>query len=296
MVLLGRRDAERFGVAQKCAVPAWPSAASSSLRIHLAATARIPSGSTGAVQRNNTQQTSKQTIVAASAHPIHSPTRPTRRRSRSRWRALASRRNSATRTQSAPASSHMAYHWITHLSGCIGIICWMATIGFAVDAARGLHAYRADQQRRAGGLMARRPLLHTPLPLLLRMLYLACTIFFLLGHTGQTAANWLHVSPRTRQTDVVHQIAPDDLRLVSCAAGSHHCQSSVTLLARRTAACLLSCQATRTIWTAHVRCSFRFPSSSRWPAPTACSRQHTCSYSCSRSEKPFDSTRIDNGE
>jgi hypothetical protein len=88
----------------------------------------------------------------------------------------------------------------------------MAIVGFAVDAARGLHAYRADQSRKAGGSI-RRPLLQTPLPLLLRLLYLACTIFFLLGHTGQTTANWLHVSPRTRQADVVHQAAPGDLRL-----------------------------------------------------------------------------------
>lgn len=107
----------------------------------------------------------------------------------------------------------MAYHWITHLSGCIGIICWMATIGFAVDAARGLHAYRAEQLRKGGGLMARRPLLHTPLPLLLRMLYLACTWTFVFGHASHLVTNWLYVSPLTRQADVLHQTAPGSVRL-----------------------------------------------------------------------------------
>ena len=107
----------------------------------------------------------------------------------------------------------MAYHWITHLSGCIGIICWMATIGFAVDAARGLMAYRAEQLRKGGGLMARRPLLQTPLPLLLRMLYLACTWTFVFGHASHLVTNWLYVSPLTRQADVLHQTAPGSVRL-----------------------------------------------------------------------------------
>ena len=106
----------------------------------------------------------------------------------------------------------MAYHWITHMSGCIGIICWLATLGFAVDAARGLHAYRSDQQRKGGGSV-RRPLLQTPLPLLLRLLYLACTCTFVVGHASHLVTNWLHVSPYTRQADVVHQTAPGDMHL-----------------------------------------------------------------------------------
>ena len=106
----------------------------------------------------------------------------------------------------------MPYHWLTHLSGAIGIACWAATLGFAVDATRGLQAYRAEQARRPGAAV-RRPLLQTPLPLLLRLLYLACSYCFLLSHTNQLVTNWLHVSPHTRQADVLHQVAPGDVHL-----------------------------------------------------------------------------------
>ena len=56
-------------------------------------------------------------------------------------------------------------------------------MAFTVHAWRGLQGYYAEQARKPGGYV-RRKLLQTPLPLLLRILYLCASATQILGNTG----------------------------------------------------------------------------------------------------------------
>jgi len=106
------------------------------------------------------------------------------------------------------------YHPLTHFSGVVCAMSSVAAVAFTVHAWRGLQGYYAEQARKPGGYV-RRKLLQTPLPLLLRILYLCASATQILGNTGLL---WNNCERR----QMTAQRSQDRGATFFCFPASHH--------------------------------------------------------------------------
>lgn len=102
----------------------------------------------------------------------------------------------------------MSYHWLTHFGGAITALSVVAAWSYFFHALAGLRAYLNRPQRKVA---TGKGLLHTPLPLMLRILYFVCATTTILGNTGLLATNWLYVEPNIRQPNIFKPVYQPDL-------------------------------------------------------------------------------------